>query len=134
MCVQCWTGSRGGFYFCCKMLACSENHIQHKIHMSKYIFMHRITYSVSHHGVIKSNIRQYNVMCYSEEEKENSTYQNTVFNHCNFRLPWQNIKRIKWSIITLLWKLLLRKMWPVQCTFVHKKQCHGFAHTKICCP
>lgn len=38
--------------------------------------MHRITYSVSLHGIIKSNIWQ----CYCEQEKENSlTYKNTTF-------------------------------------------------------
>lgn len=56
------------------------------------------------------------------------------FYHCNFGLPLQNTKRMKQKSITLLWKSLSRIMWLVQCTFVHIKQCHGLAHTKICCP
>lgn len=63
------------------------------------------------------------------------TYKNTVFNHCNFRLPQQQLKLFKWqTIVTPLWKSLFRKTRPVQCTFVHKKQFYGLVHTKVRCP
>lgn len=50
-------------YVCCKMLTCSENHIKHKIHISKYILMHWITYSVSPwHNKVKYMTVQSNVL------------------------------------------------------------------------
>lgn len=117
------------------MLTCNGNHIKHKNHMSKYMFMHRITYSVSHHGIIKSNIWQYNLMCYREEEKQFHHLQKYSFYHCNFRLPQQHVKTTQWQIITTLFRrLLFHTMWPVQCTFAHKKQFYGLAHTKVRCP
>lgn len=64
--------------------------------------------TVFHNGIIKSNIWQYNLTCYCEGEKQCHPLQKKQFlNHCNFRLPQQHIKTIKWqTIVTLLWKLL----------------------------
>ena len=110
---------------------------KHKIYISKYIFMHRITYSVSHHGIIKSNIWPYNLMCYCEEEKQFNHLQKYrvfffFFKSLQLQIASATHQTIQWqTIIKLFWKLLCRKMWPVQCTFVHKKRFYGPARTKV---
>lgn len=102
-------------------------------HFKIYSHMHWVTYSVSpwHH---KHLTARSNVLLWGGKTSSSPTkiqFLITATSDCLGSTSKQLNDKL---LLHHYESYLFRKMWPVQCTFVHKKQFYDLARTKVGCP